>query len=166
MPEQIPNKTQPPTQKTPPVKSTGAEVPKEKLPPESSKTGQDQGEKKKTPAQKKDEGLKYEMKYVNGGFNNGVQIKPDKDGKANVEISIYGGGTKKTLSIGPLPPQISKLIKAYEISATSGQNTPEITGELQKYFENLNTTLSQKIIEIMMDMDSKVESAIRETFKR
>lgn len=120
---------------------------------------------KKTPAQKKDEGLKYEMKYVNGGFNNGVQIKPDKDGKAMVEISIYGGGTKKTLSIGPLPAQIGKLIKAYEVSATQGQETPEITGELQKYFENLNTTLSQKIIEIMMDMDSKVEQAIRETFK-
>jgi len=123
-------------------------------------------EKKKTPAQKKDEGLKYEMKYVNGGFNNGVQIKPDKDGKAMVEISIYGGGQKKTLSIGPLPAQISKLVKAYEVSATQGQNTPEITGELQKYFENLNTTLSQKIIEIMMEMDSKVERAIRETFKR
>lgn len=163
MPDQIPNKTQPSSatvQKTPPVKSAGAEVPKEKIPPQKP-----EGEKK-TPAQKKDEGLKYEMKYVNGGFNNGVQIKPDKDGKANVEISIYGGGTKKTLSVGPLPGQISKLIKAYEISATQSQNTPEITGELQKYFEQLNTTLSQKIIEIMMEMDSKVESAIRETFKR
>lgn len=163
MPEQ-PKPTSPNpalAQKTPPVKSTGAEVPKEKIPPQKP-----EGQKKKTPAQKKDEGLKYEMKYVNGGFNNGVQIKPDKDGKALVEISIYGGGQKKTLSIGPLPAQISKLIKAYEVSATQGQNTPEITGELQKYFENLNTTLSQKIIEIMMEMDSKVEAAIRETFKR
>lgn len=162
MPEQKPTSPNPaPTQKTPPVKSAGAEVPKEKIPNQEP-----EGQKKKTPAQKKDEGLKYEMKYVNGGFNNGVQIKPDKDGKAMVEISIYGGGQKKTLSIGPLPAQISKLIKAYEVSATQGQNTPEITGELQKYFENLNTTLSQKIIEIMMDMDSKVEQAIRETFKR
>lgn len=122
-------------------------------------------EGKRTPAQKKDEGLKYEMKYVNGGFNNGVEIKPDKDGKALIEISIYGGGTKKTLSVGPLSSQISKLIKAYEISATQSQNTPEITGELQKYFEQLNTTLSQKIIQILTEADAKVERAIRETFK-
>jgi hypothetical protein len=153
---------QPPSKPSPEQKP----VQKPATPPVEKPQGQKKPEGKKTPAQKKDEGLKYEMKYVNGGFNNGVQIKPDKDGKALVEISIYGGGTKKTLSIGPLPSQISKLIKAYEVSATQGQNTPEITGELQKYFENLNTTLSQKIIEIMMDMDSKVESAIRETFKK
>jgi len=153
----------------PPSSPTSA--PTQKPSPEKGQTpaapvqGQKKPAEKKTPAQKKDEGLKYEMKYVNGGFNNGVQIKPDKDGKALVEISIYGGGQKKTLSIGPLPAQISKLIKAYEVSAQQGQNTPEITGELQKYFESLNTTLSQKIIEIMMEMDSKVEAAIRETFK-
>jgi len=159
MPEQIPNKPQskvaPPGQKNPPVQTpTPEKQPVAKKPVD-----------KKTPAQKKDEGLKYEMTYVNGGFNNGVQIKPDKEGKAQIEISIYGGGQKKTLSIGPLPSEIAKLIKAYEVSATQGQNTPEITGELQKYFEEKNTILSQKIIAILTEVDGQVERAIRETFK-
>lgn len=152
---------QPPSKPSPEQKP----VQKPATPPVENPQGQKKPEGKKTPAQKKDEGLKYEMKYVNGGFNNGVQIKPDKDGKANIEISIYGGGTKKTLSVGPLPPQIAKLIKAYEVSATQGQETPEITGELQKYFEQLNTILSQKIIQILTEADAKVERAIRETFK-
>lgn len=159
----MPDKPIPPSSKPSPEQKP---VQKPATPPVEKPQGQKKPEGKKTPAQKKDEGLKYEMKYVNGGFNNGVEIKPDKDGKANIEISIYGGGTKKTLSVGPLPVEIAKLIKAYEVSANQGQETPEITGELQKYFENLNTTLSQKIIEIMMDMDSKVEAAIRETFKK
>ncbi len=154
-----------------PIQPPSSSAPTQKPSPEKGQAptapaqGQKKPEGKKTPAQKKDEGLKYEMKYVNGGFNNGVQIKPNKDGKANIEISIYGGGTKKTLSVGPLPGEVAKLIKAYEISATQSQNTPEITGELQKYFEQLNTTLSQKIIQILTEADAKVERAIRETFK-
>lgn len=121
--------------------------------------------KKKTPAQEKDDTLKYEMKYVNGGFNNGVQIKPDKNGKALIEISIYGGGEKKTLSVGPLPGQISKLIKAYEISANQGSETPEITTELQKWFEQVNTRLSQKVIQILSEADAKVATAIKKSIR-
>lgn len=153
--QQVPDKGQ--GQK--PVPSPGAEkgsVP-EKEPQEKPK--------KKTPAQKKDEGLKYEMTYVNGGFNNGVQIKPDKNGKALIEISIYGGGQKKTLSVGPLPKDISKMVQAYELSANSDENTPEITTELQRYFEQKNTLLSQQIIQILREADQKIAQAIKKTFK-
>lgn len=146
-------------------KEQGAKpVEKPDNPPDQKKPDNRKSDKK-TPAQKKDEGLKYEMTYVNGGFNNGVQIKPDKHGKALVEISIYGGGQKKTLSVGPLPQQIQKLVKAYEVSATRGQNTPEITGELQKYFEQKNTQLSQRIIQILTEADAQVAQAIKQTFK-
>lgn len=120
----------------------------------------------KTPAAQKDDRFKYEMTYANGGFNNGVQVKPDKDGKANVEISIYGGGEKKTLSVGPLPPEIAKLVTAYELSANQDQNTPEITEELQKYFAQVQTLLNAKIIEILKQADLQIANAIKETIKQ
>jgi len=121
--------------------------------------------KKKAPAQKKDDRLKFEMKYVNGGFNNGVQVKPDKDGKALIEIAIYGGGEKKTLSVGPLPKEIAKLIQAYEIGANQNTDAPEITGELQKFFTQIQQQLSMKVINILKEADEKVALAIKETFK-
>lgn len=161
----MPEQPQKPQQGQVPNKAQGS-TPQQKQPPMPEKQPQKEPvQKKKTPAQKKDEGLKYEMTYINGGFNNGVQIKPDKDGKALVEISIYGGGQKKTLSVGPLPQEIQKLVKAYEVSATRGQNTPEITGELQKYFEGKNNQLSQRIIQILTEADEKVAQAIKQTFK-
>lgn len=152
-----------PTQKEPPVQDK--QIPqkqptKEPIQPEPKKEP-----KKKTPAQKKDDHLKYEMKYMNGGFNNGVEIKPDRDGKAQVKISIYGGGEQKTLSISPLPTSIAKLVQAYELSANQNENTPEITGELQKYFEEVNTRLSEKIISIFQKVDEEVASAIKSSFK-
>lgn len=142
-------------------------IEKQKLPQKQSpeKPPVQKEPKKKTPAQKKDDHLKYEMKYLNGGFNNGVEIKPDRDGKAQVKISIYGGGEQKTLSISPLPTSIAKLVQAYELSANQDENTPEITGELQKYFEEVNTKLSQKIIAIFQRADEEVASAIKSSFK-
>ena len=124
-----------------------------------------QPEKKKTPAQQKDEMLKYEMKYVNGGFNNGVEIKPDRDGKVNIKISIFGGGKQKSLTVGPVQQNIAKLIKAYELEANNGKGSPEITRELQNYFKQLNESLSSKIINLLIDLDTKAQSAIKETLK-
>lgn len=121
---------------------------------------------KKTPAATKDDRFKYEMTYANGGFNNGVQVKPDKDGKANVEISIYGGGQKKTLTVGPLPPEIAKLVSAYELSANQDQNTPEITTELQKYFAQVQTLLNAKVLEILKQADLQIANAVKETFSQ
>lgn len=122
--------------------------------------------KPKTPAQEKDDALKYEMQYANGGFNNGVEIKPDKDGKVQLKVSIYGGGEQKVMKISPMPAPIAKLMKAYELTATQNDtSTPEVTEELQKYFDQLRNTLSAKIIQIMTEADSKIKGAIHETFK-
>lgn len=120
----------------------------------------------KTPAATKDDRFKYEMTYANGGFNNGVQIKPDKNGKANVEISIYGGGQKKTLSVGPLPPNIAKLVSAYELGANQNEDSPEITAELQKYFAQVQTLLNSKILEIIKQADLQIANAVKETFSQ
>jgi len=160
MPEQ-PQKPMPQKQVTPPTADKG-KTPSPEQPPVPKKAEPS----KKTPAAAKDDRFKYEMTYANGGFNNGVQVKPDKNGKANVEISIYGGGQKKTLSIGPLPPQIEKLVSAYELSANQDQNTPEITEELQKYFSQVQTLLNAKIIEILKQADLKIANAVKETFSQ
>ena len=156
--EQPPEKSQPK-----PGAGQNTELP-EKTPPPNQEPEPAKKEKK-TPAQEKDDSLKYEMQYVNGGFNNGVQVKPDKNGRANVEISIYGGGEKKSLSCGPLPYDITKLIKAYEISAEQNSDSPEITGELQKYFREVSEKLSRQIISILQETDIKVYQAIKSTFK-
>lgn len=159
MPE-IPNQQQkPPVQgqqkQMPPKKPMEKPVPeKQPLPP------------KELPKPKKDEGLKYEMTYVNGGFNNGVEIKPGHDGKIELSISIYGGGEQKKLGISPLPPAVTKLTKAYEIGANQDIDSPEITDELKRYFDEINQTLSMKVIAILREADEKVKAAIQSTFKQ
>jgi hypothetical protein len=165
MPEH-PQKPQDKKQVTP-AKRQDATPDKGKSPsPEQKPAPKKDVPKKKTPAEKKDDRFKYEMTYANGGFNNGVEIKPDRNGKANVEISIYGGGQKKSLTVGPLPPNIEKLVKAYELSANQNEDSPEITQELQKYFARAKTLLNAKIIEIFKKADLQIANAIKETFSQ
>lgn len=121
--------------------------------------------KKPEPKVKKDETLKYEFTYANGGFNNGVELKPGKNGKIELDISIYGGGEKKTMGISGYPAEIQKLIQAYEVGATSGQETEDITKALKGYFQRVNQTLSMKIISILENADNQIKNAIKQTFK-
>jgi hypothetical protein len=157
MPEQNPQ------QKPMPQKQAAPGTPPS---PEQKPVPQKPVQKKKTPAEHKDDRFKYEMTYANGGFNNGAEVKPDKDGKANVEISIYGGGQKKSLKVGPLPPNIEKLVRAYELSANQNEDSPEITEELQRYFAQVKTLLNAKILEILKQADLQIANAVKETFSQ
>ena len=121
--------------------------------------------KKPEPKVKKDESLKFEFTYANGGFNNGVDIKPGKNGRIELDISIYGGGEKKTMWISGYSPGIKKLVTAYEVGATSGQETEDINKALKDYFQRINQTLSMKIISILENADNQIKNAIKETFK-
>ena len=122
---------------------------------------------KKTPAQEKEDAFKYEMQYANGGFNNGVEVKPDRDGKLQLKISIYGGGEQKVMKIHPVPKSIEKLISAYEQTADQNDNSaPEITEELQKYCDSVRKALSAQLIEIVTDADNKIKEAIQRTFSK
>tara|TARA_R110000868_G_scaffold217359_1_gene467430 strand:+ start:1699 stop:2223 length:525 start_codon:yes stop_codon:yes gene_type:complete len=166
MPEQ-PQKPQAPPQKQVAPQKQQAPTGKGKAPsPEQSPAPEKAAPKKKTPAETKDDRFKYEMTYANGGYNNGAEVKPDKNGKANIEISIYGGGQKKSLSVGPLPPNIEKLVKAYELSANQNEDSPEITQELQKYFAQAKTLLNAKVLEIFKQADLQIANAIKETFNQ
>lgn len=152
--ETPPKKTDSPKPKAPPEKPAPA-PPEKKMPPPA----------KKPPTPKNSEVLKYSMTYANGGFNNGIEIKPGKDGKLELSIAIYGGGEKKTLGIGNLPQPIIKLLKAYETSALDNEPADEIIEGLRKYFTVVNQVLALKIIKILQDADSKIKDAIQDTFK-
>ncbi len=156
-PQEAPIKN-PQTGTKPPVKPTSTAPPTE---PEQKPVPK----KKPEPKVKKDETLKYELSYANGGFNNGVELKPGKDGKIELKISIYGGGEQKTMGISGYPSEIKKLIQAYEVGASSGQETEDITNALKGYFQRINQTLSMKIISILENADTQIKQAIKETFK-
>ena len=156
-PEQpTPEKDQPKGQ---PKETPKGEQPPKKEPPKPAKP------EKKPVKQKKDDMLKYTMTYANGGFNNGVELKPGKDGKIELSIAIYGGGEKKSLGIGNISPKVQKLIKAYSIGAEAQEPMEDITEGLRKYFDQINKTLSFKIIDILQETDEKIKIAIHETFK-
>ena len=85
----------------------------QKSEPSGKKPPMGQGQEKKptnpkqpTPAQDKNHAFKFEMTYANGGFNNGVEVKPGKDGKIELNIMIYGGGEQKVMKIYPVPANI------------------------------------------------------------
>jgi hypothetical protein len=120
---------------------------------------------KPQPKVQKDETLKFQMSYANGGFNNGIEIKPAKDGKLELSITIYGGGENKKLGISGYSPQIQKLVQAYEVGASTEQNVEDITKNLKQYFERVNQVLSLKVIEILQQTDNQIKEAIKQTFK-
>lgn len=146
-----PKPTPPPTTKEPPAKPS---VPtKEPV------------AKPATPAQEKSDAFKYDMQYANGGFNNGVEIKPARDGKIELKVSIYGGGEQKVMKISPVPDNVAKMIKAYELGADkSGEPDESVTGGLQDYFDGIRSQLSAEIIGIMTEADKKIELAIKKVF--
>lgn len=161
----MPEVPQSPIKQKPSIQGQVPPEKKQKLPVIKPEQSPEKKKPKSPPKPKKDEDLKYEMIYVNGGFNNGVELKPASDGKVELSIAIYGGGEKKTLGISPLPPSIAKLMKAYEVGAASDANTPEITDELKRYFAEINQSLSMKVIDILKEADEKVKAAIKSTFR-
>ena len=68
------------------------------------------------------------------------------------------------MKIYPVPANIERLIKAYEVGANQDTDTPEITEELQKYFDEIRTILSAKMVDILSEADAKIADAIRSTF--
>lgn len=119
----------------------------------------------KNPAKKKESGLKYEMKYVNGGFNDGVKIEPTNGGKLALEISIYGGGEPKKVNI-PASPSMQKIIKGYEVAFNSKDSMgTTMEPEMDRYMSNLKHEISLKVIRLMQEMDMKVKQIIIQTIK-
>ena len=146
----MPEETKPPAEKP----SAPAQPPKEPL-------------KAKTPPKaEKYESLKFDLTFVNGGFNDGVDVMPGKNGTLELRITLYGGGESKHLTIGPLPKPLETLIRGYEVSANGGSDTtPEITNDLKVQFQKIKEKLSLDIIKYLQEFDAKVEASIKETLR-
>lgn len=143
----------------------GSPLPTKQVPPtEPAKVPTEKPKEK--PKAKKDESLKYDLTYANGGFNDGVEIKPGKNGSLEMKITLYGGGEQKVLNIKHLPNQIQTLLKGYEVGASNNDTTtPEITQQLQGYFLQIKEKISFDIIKFMQELDDKIEQSIKEAIK-
>lgn len=149
--------------KNKPIQGKNPQEPKGSNP---QKTPPKQEPQKPKSKPKKDEGLKFELTYANGGFNDGVEIKPGKNATIEMTISLYGGGKPKSLSIKNLPNDIKTLLKGYEIAATNNDtSSPEITQELQQIFERIKEKLSFDIIKYMGELDEKIANSIKAAIK-
>lgn len=114
---------------------------------------------------KKDDTLKYEGKYFNGGFADGVKLEPASDGKISVSISIYGGGEPKINKISA-NPKMQKILKAYEIGFKNQDNLgTRMEGDIDDYLETVTQQMSFKIIAAMRELDEKIKQIIIQTVK-
>ena len=114
---------------------------------------------------KKDETLKYEGKYFNGGFADGVKLEPASDGKISVSISIYGGGEPKINKISA-NPKMQKILKAYEVGFKNNDNLgTRMEGDIDEYLETVTQQMSFKIIAAMRELDEKTKQIIIQTVK-
>lgn len=121
---------------------------------------------KSPPKAKKDESLKFDLTFVNGGFNDGVTVMPGKNGTLELRITLYGGGESKHLTVGPLPKPLDTLVRGYEVSANGGSDTtPEITNDLKVQFQKIKEKISLDIIKYLQEFDSKVEQSIKEALR-
>lgn len=122
-------------------------------------------DKPKSPTKEKEPGLKYEMKYVNGGFNSGVKIEPTNGGKIALSISIYGGGEPKKVKL-PASPEISKIIQGYEIAVKNNDKLGlTMEPKLDQYLQGLEQEISLGVIKAMQEFDQKVKQIILNTIR-
>jgi hypothetical protein len=110
----------------------------------------------------------YDMKYVNGGFANSVDVQPgtnEDSGKVNVSINIFGGGEKKQITL-PTPPKIQQMLKAYEVSLKKQDPSADrIKVQLEKYYADLKISIAEKFINVMKEMDAKSKQVLIQSIK-
>lgn len=110
----------------------------------------------------------YDMKYVNGGFANSVDVQPgtnEDSGKVNVSINIFGGGEKKQITL-PTPPKIQQMLKAYEVSLKKQDPSADrIKAQLEKYYADLKISIAEKFINVMKEMDAKSKQVLIQSIK-
>jgi hypothetical protein len=110
----------------------------------------------------------YDMKYVNGGFANSVDVQPgtnEDSGKVNVSINIFGRGEKKQITL-PTPPKIQQMLKAYEVSLKKQDPSADrIKVQLEKYYADLKISIAEKFINVMKEMDAKSKQVLIQSIK-
>lgn len=136
--------------------------------PKPTPPDQQQPQKKAAPSkpvEKKEEGLKYEGKYFNGGFADGVELEPVGDGKIGLTITVYGGGEPKKIKI-PASGKMQKILRGYEAAFHNEDDLgTKMEPEIDQYLTNLKQQMSFKIITALREFDQKVKQIIIETIK-
>jgi hypothetical protein len=105
--------------------------------------------------------FKYDMKYINGGFSNGVKVEPSMDGAtAHVSVDIYGGGQSQKIPI-QVPPKIQQLITAVSTAEQRGDPAAvQLRDELNAYYRNIKKLIGFKMVKLFEQMDAQAGQLI------
>lgn len=105
--------------------------------------------------------IRYDMTNINGGFSDGVEIKPGNSASVmNISVNIYGG-SPKTSKPYAVPKSIADMQQAYIAAQQSGDPvSSDIRSELETYYNNLRTAISLEVVNIMKNFDAQARDAI------
>lgn len=105
--------------------------------------------------------IRYDMHYVNGGYSDGVDIKPSSNvSNMDVTINIYGGnqGSKNMYAV---PASIRELQEALLAARRIGDPVAsDIRIELDDYYENLRRAISLEVVRLMKDFDANMKQRL------
>ena len=105
----------------------------------------------------------YDMKYVNGGFKNSVDVQPgvgENLGKVSISINIYGGAEKDKITIST-PQKIKELLQAYQIAVhRQDPSADKIKQQLESYYSVLKDTIGKHFVEVMKKMDLEAKQVL------
>jgi len=105
--------------------------------------------------------IRYDMVNINGGFSDGVEIKPGSDSTVmNVSVNIFGGSQSNFLPF-TVPKQVSDMQQAYIAAQQTGDPvSADIASELESYYNNLRTAISLEMIALMKRFDAEANAVI------
>lgn len=105
--------------------------------------------------------IRYDMVNINGGFSDGVEIKPGGDPTTmNISVNIFGGNQSNALRYN-VPKQISDMQQAYIAARTTGDPvSSEIEVELESYYNNLRQAISLEVVNLMKSFDEQANTVI------
>lgn len=110
----------------------------------------------------------YNMKYVNGGYSNSIDITPgvgENTGKLFLSINIFGGGESRRLAI-PASPTVKKLLAAYQIAIQKDDPSKDkIKAQIDNYYKTVKDTISKHFINAMKELDVKTKQIIIKSLK-
>lgn len=105
--------------------------------------------------------IKYDMVNVNGGFSDGVDIRPGTNaGLLAISVDIYGGGTKNSMMYN-VPQKIAEYQAAYvEARRTGDSVAPDLNRELQSYYKNLKKAISIEAVRLISQFDQEMKVVV------
>ena len=106
--------------------------------------------------------IKYDMRNINGGFSDGVEIRPAQNDPAimNITINIYGG-SKNSFNAYKVPPRIQELQSAFLKTRQTGDPfAAEFKKELDAYYDNLKRAIGLEMVRLIQEFDAQAKDSI------